>query len=102
MAAKEPTLADLNVQIETLKSDIANLTTLMGDLGTRKAMDARDAAVQKANELRTEGERYAAEAGRMASDGAEAALDAVRKQPATAVGLAVAIGFLVGLVTSRR
>jgi ElaB/YqjD/DUF883 family membrane-anchored ribosome-binding protein len=100
--AKEPTIADLTKQIDTLRTDIANLTSLMGEVGTAKAMAAKDAAVEKVTELRREGERYAQEAGKMAHDGAEVALDAVRRQPATAVAVAVGIGFLVGLVTSSR
>ena len=99
---KEPTMADLTGQIDTLKSDIAKLTGLMGEYGSAKAASARDMARDKAKELRSEGERYAHEAGRMASDGAEAALDAVRRQPASAVALAVGIGFLLGLVSSNR
>ncbi len=101
-ASKEPTVADLTKQIDTLKSDISKLTSLVGELGTSKAAAARDAAREKAQELRSEGERYAKEAGQMAHDSAEAALDTVRRQPATAVALAVGIGFLVGLVTSSR
>ncbi len=100
--SKEPTVSDLNDQIEALKSDIAKLTSLVGEIGTSKAAELRDVAKQKAKELRSEGERYAQEAGQMAQDSAEAALDAVRKQPATAIALAVGIGFLVGLVTSSR
>ncbi len=99
---KEPTVDDLSKQIDTLKSDIAKLTGLMSEFGTAKATEAREMARKKAQELRSEGERYAEEAGRMVHDNAEAALDAVRRQPATAVALSVGIGFLIGLVASRR
>jgi len=74
----------------------------VGEIGGNKAAAVCDAAKEKAQELRSEGERYALEAGQMATESAEAALDAVRKLPATAIALADGIGFLVGLVTANR
>lgn len=100
--SKEPTVDDLGKQIDTLKADIAKLTGLMSEFGSAKATEAREMARNKARELRSEGERYAEEAGRVVHENAEAALDAVRRQPATAIAMSVGIGFLIGLVASSR
>ena len=98
----EPSLREVSIQLEALKADLANLTEAMGDYGkaryrsTREEARARARSAQAAAEdgydfLQGEAERYAREAQTL-----------VREQPGAAVGFAAALGFLVGLVVSRR
>lgn len=100
--AGEPTVEDLAAQIEQLKGDMTALMRTAGDLGKAQASQAAGAARARASELRSDAEYYAEEAGRRASEGAEAALETIRRQPASSVAIAVGIGFLVGLVASNR
>ncbi len=92
---KDVTVEDLSAQIDILKNDLASLTHSLSDFGTAKTQHAAEAARAKAVELR--------EAGR---DRAEASLgqaeDFVRTQPATAMGIAAGVGFLVGMLTTAR
>ncbi|KAA9007949.1 DUF883 family protein [Histidinibacterium aquaticum] len=101
-AEKEASLKDISVQIEALKADLANLTEAMGDYGKsryrstrkdveRRAKDARRSAEDGMEHLQNEAEYYSRQAQ-----------DMVREQPGTALGIAAAIGFLIGLFASRK
>ncbi|MGC3938089.1 DUF883 family protein [Roseobacter sp. EG26] len=94
--------SDVTAQIDTIKQDIAVLTSMMTDLaqdkkenlkaGTLSKLDAaQEKAVQTGEHLRGEAE--------IAFHKAE---ETVRQQPAMAVGIAAGLGFLVGMMTSRR
>ncbi|WP_299564714.1 DUF883 domain-containing protein [uncultured Sulfitobacter sp.] len=93
---KDVTVEDLSVQIEILKDDLASLTNSISEYGSAKTHQATDAARAKATELRTAGRDRAAASY-------EQAEDFVRTQPATALGIAAGLGFLMGIFsTSRR
>lgn len=98
----EQTSADLSAQIETLKADVAELTKVMGDYGRAQkaqlgatAEDSFEAAKQKGAETA----EYARQQARDAYAGAE---KTVRANPAASVGIAAGVGFLVGLLATRR
>ncbi|MEM8655274.1 MAG: hypothetical protein AAGF36_11050 [Pseudomonadota bacterium] len=104
---------DVTAQIETIKSDIATLTALIGDVATQKKDDAAAAASNTAAKLKTAAadqatmaQVRAAEMGdavrTAAEDGYAQTEDAIRRQPAMAVGIAASVGFLVGLLAARR
>lgn len=95
---KEPTLEDVSAQLETLKADMAALTRILGDVGKGQLRHAADDMRVRAEHLKAEGRRYAHQAG----ESADAALDAVRHQPVTAIAIAVGLGFLFGLAAGRR
>ncbi|MFV0245114.1 MAG: YqjD family protein [Qingshengfaniella sp.] len=95
-------IEQLSAQIATLKKDIAEISTTLGDLG----IASRDAAIsrtrQKAAELREAGEEQLTRAQKQAEALGHQANDAIRDQPAAAMGLAVGLGFLLGFLTGRK
>ena len=105
--------SDVAAQIETIKSDIAALTALMGDVATQKASDAKADAAGVAAKLKTTAadqatlaQLRAQEMGETVRTAAENGYakteEAVRQQPAMAVGIAASVGFLIGLLATRR
>ncbi|WP_299413392.1 DUF883 domain-containing protein [uncultured Sulfitobacter sp.] len=94
-ATSDATLQDLSEQIETLKADIAALTETLGDYGAAKTKAAKEAARDKAAELHASGRATVAKAQNNVEE-------FVQTQPATALGLAAGIGFLVGVMASAR
>ena len=87
---------DLADQVKGLKADIAELTKSLSDYGTSKTSEAAHAARAKAEEYGRAGRDKALEAQMHAED-------FIHKQPATALGIAAGVGFLVGMImTSRR
>lgn len=95
-------IAELSEQIAVLKQDIASISGTLGSL----AGSTRDAAVSgarvKAAKLRAVGEDQVDHMRRKAEDLGNQATAAVREQPAAAVGIAVAAGFLLGFLTGRK
>lgn len=86
-----PDTADIAAQIEALKGDLAELTNTVSGYARDKGQTARDAATAKAEQLGNEAVRTAEQAG-----------DMVRERPAAALGLAAAVGFVVGYLSTRR
>lgn len=93
---------DLTDQVATLKKDLAGITDLLGEIGARRKDETIAAARARAAELRARGEDTLTEAQLRAEDMQEQAYAAIRRQPGTAIGIAVGVGFLVGLLTSRK
>lgn len=93
---------DLAAQIDALKADISRITSTLTEIGTAK----KDAAVASAREgaatLRAEGAKQVEYAQATAEEYGAQAADAIRRQPAAAVGIAVAAGFLAGMLTGRK
>tara|TARA_R110000765_G_scaffold296335_1_gene391485 strand:- start:332 stop:652 length:321 start_codon:yes stop_codon:yes gene_type:complete len=94
-ASKEVSIDDLASQLATLKNDIAELTGAMTNFSKTRGRAAADQAKTTAQGLADTGRVKAAEAQ-------ESAEEFIRTQPATALGIAAGIGFLVGLVAARR
>jgi ElaB/YqjD/DUF883 family membrane-anchored ribosome-binding protein len=93
---------DLAKQIETLKSDVQALTETLGELGKAQGAAAKNAAAEKATALRDAGEDQINRARDTASDLNDQANEFVRTQPATALGIAAGVGFLVGMMSGRK
>ncbi|SFO14777.1 protein of unknown function [Cohaesibacter marisflavi] len=93
--------ADLNKQIEELRSDIASITELLAKRGSEDVINLQDrargaakTAVEKAQEKLTD---LNDDAGR-----AEARMMLeIRKKPLAAVGLAAGVGFLAALMVRK-
>ena len=100
--AKTATTDDLSAQVETLKSDIAALTKTIADLTKAKGEEASDTLRARAESARATGDAQVAELQEQATQGMEAAEDYVRRNPATALGVAAGVGVLVGLLSARR
>lgn len=105
--------SDVAAQIETIKSDIAALTALMGDVAAQKAegvkADAsgmaaklKASAADQATLAQVRAQEMGASVRAAAEDGYAKTEDAIRQQPAMAVGIAAGVGFLIGLLATRR
>jgi ElaB/YqjD/DUF883 family membrane-anchored ribosome-binding protein len=86
---------DLAAQIDILKNDLSNLTQAISEYGIAKTDEVTHNAKVKAAQLQAAGRERATEAQ-------DQAQEFVRTQPATAMGLAAGLGFLVGMITARR
>lgn len=104
--SEDITLDDLNAQMQTLKSDIAALTSAVGAYGKAKgaeAMDGAKANARAAKELTADQiEALSAHAQKLGQDLHNQADTFVKQQPATALGIAAGAGFLIGLLTARK
>lgn len=89
------TTDELAAQIELLKSDIASLTSSIGDFGKSKISEVKGQAQKTATDFATTSREKAIETQIRAED-------FIRSQPGTAIGIAAGIGFLVGIFSSRR
>lgn len=92
---KDVTINDLSDEIATLKADIASLTGTLSEYGKAKGNEAAKTAKEAVSDATTAARVKALDAQAQAED-------FIRTQPGTALGIAAGIGFLVGLVTSRR
>ena len=82
-AAKRSTTSsateDVSVQIDAIRADIQNLTSTVSRIANKQLGRAQDRAIEAANE----------------------AEDAIRRNPLSAVAIAVGLGFLFGVFTRR-
>ncbi|MBQ1203102.1 MAG: DUF883 family protein [Loktanella sp.] len=92
----------LSEQMTVLRNDIAAISKSLADLGASTKDAAMENARMKAAELRASGEKHLSQAQDRAEELGQQAADAVRQQPAAAVGLAVGVGFLLGFITGRK
>lgn len=92
----------LSNQIAALKEDIATISKTIVDMGSARGEAVATQTSEKVAQLRKQGEKQLQEAQAKAEDLAEQASDAVRRQPATAVGIAVGVGFLLGFLSGRK
>ena len=86
---------DLSAQIDVLKSDLAGLTSALGEYTVAKSAEVKGNAKAKADELAAASKDKALEAQLHTEE-------FIRTQPATALGIAAGVGFLVGMFTARR
>ncbi len=102
----EPTTADLTAQVETLREDVSNLTALLGEFTKQKGSDLTDAAKEKFTSVREETEARASAAADATSKQIAQLQgqtnEFIKSQPATAMGIAAGIGFLVGFMSGRK
>lgn len=95
-------IEQLSQQIATLREDISAISRTLSGLGGSTRDAAVDNARRKAADLRQAGEEHFHSAQLRAEEMGHQAADAVRNQPATSVGLAVGLGFLLGFITARK
>lgn len=93
---------DVADQIATLRNDVNDLTRLIADLGKSKGDEISEAAQAKVDEMRDSARAHAAAVSDQATALQGQANDFVRNQPATALGIAAGLGFLVGYMGSRK
>ena len=97
-----PTAEDLAKQIETLQSDLGTLTQTIADLGKAKGNEAVSATKAKLSDARDSVAEKADAARAQAVELQGQANDFIKQQPATALGIAAGLGFLVGMMTTRK
>ena len=88
--SQSPSYEDLSRQVDTLKADIRRLTDSLGSYGKAKGRYYQGEAQRRADHFRDEAQGKA--------DEIEAY---VHENPATALGIAAAIGLLLGLLSRR-
>ncbi|MBT0956155.1 DUF883 family protein [Alphaproteobacteria bacterium KMM 3653] len=93
---------DLAAQVETLRADLSKLTETMTAMGKNAKDSAIHAASDKAAQLRDSAADKAETARLQAMELQGQANDFVKNQPATALGIAAGVGFLVGFLTMRK
>jgi ElaB/YqjD/DUF883 family membrane-anchored ribosome-binding protein len=93
---------DLAQQIEALKTDIAGIARTLGALGKAQGEAVVETAKGGAQALKANGAAAYEAAAAQAGAAAAQATDAVRQRPAQALGIAMALGFLVGYMTARK
>lgn len=95
-------VSDLTNQMEILRRDLGSLTQTMADLGRAKGEQAAAAVKSKAYDARDVASEKAELARLQAAQLHDQANDFIRSQPATALGIAAGLGFLVGYLGSRK
>ncbi len=101
-AAEKRDAEQLGRQLETIRKDIAALTDLMAEMGTRRKDAASEQLQQKVTELRMRAEAVGAEAAERVGVLGERAQAQMREQPGTTLLIATGIGFLAGLLMARK
>ncbi|MCA0995456.1 DUF883 family protein [Alloyangia pacifica] len=92
----------LSEQIKTLRGDVSALAELVGDIGKRRGAEYKAAGEAKAQEMRGKGEDALHEAGMRVAQLENDARGQIQANPFQAIGLAAAVGFLIGYIGSRR
>lgn len=101
-AAPQQDIEQLSEQISALKQDVSAVSETLAELGKSTRDAAATNARRKAAHLREVGETQFEAAQHRAGEIGQNATEAVRQQPATFVGLAVGLGFLLGFVSGRK
>lgn len=98
----EPSLGDLQAQLDLLREEIGRLTSLTSDVTKAEAARAKEALKAKGEEYRAAGEAHYQELRRTAEGHADDAVRYVKEQPLNALGIAAGLGFVVGFLLSQR
>jgi ElaB/YqjD/DUF883 family membrane-anchored ribosome-binding protein len=93
---------DVSLQMAVLREDIANLTAAVASYGKAQGSQLKSAATGKAMQAAQVGSATAAALKEKADVAYSDAEDAIRTNPTAAVGIAVGIGFLIGMIATRR
>ena len=97
-----PTTEDLADQVSQIRDDLGDMMSLLGQYGLSKEKQLEAAVKSGVDTAKQKGDEAYAAARLQAERASATAHDFVRDQPGTAVGIAAGIGFLIGLIASRR
>lgn len=98
----DTTTADLHDQIATLRADLGALTQIISDLAQAKGDEAASTVKDKIQGASDTVADQIETARLHAMDTQSKAEDFIRTQPATALGVAAGVGFLIGFLGSRK
>ena len=93
---------DLSKQVAVLREDIANLTAIVSDYSKAQSAQLKTRIGEKAADLAETGTLAAQAVKATAKVAYSDAENNIRENPGLAVGIAAGLGFLVGLMTTRR
>lgn len=91
-----------NSEIANLRSDLDDLITRLPGLSDMDVQEAKERMMDKITSLKEGAKEAAINARRHIHEGVESSRGYVKEHPLQAVGYAAAIGFLLGLLVSRR
>ena len=89
-------------ELENLRADLDDLISRLPSLSDIDLEKAKDNLMQKIAETKEAARDVAQDAREQLDHGIECSRDYVKERPLQSVGYAAAIGFLIGLLTSRR
>jgi ElaB/YqjD/DUF883 family membrane-anchored ribosome-binding protein len=90
---------DLEAQVAQLQSDLKSITQTLGRMGESKVGEVKGMAKSRAAELRDKGEEMLETASDEFSAFEKQIKDTIREKPLTAVAGAVALGFILAVIT---
>lgn len=102
MATPRATPEDLNEQLAQLREDLKALTNTVAGLAKAQAENLRKEAERTVHSVTERGEAYARMVGEKAGEAVSVAEDAVARNPATSLGVAALVGFILGFMTRGR
>lgn len=101
-ATKEPSVSDLSEQLAILRDDMSALTTTLADLMHSKGQKVTEKAKAKAEAAKSTAQATAEDALDYAVEAQREIEAMVRRNPGTTLAVVAGLGFLFGLMTSRR
>jgi ElaB/YqjD/DUF883 family membrane-anchored ribosome-binding protein len=93
---------DVSKQMAILRDDVANLTATVAEYGKLQGQILKSNATEKVGNIAETGAAAAGALKAKAEKSYSDAEEAVRANPAAAIGIAAGIGFLVGMLSTRR
>lgn len=100
-SAESDAYEDLSIQVAALKTDLANLTAAIGDIGRAEKSRLANVAKDTRDAVKERGEKHAQELKQTTDRYLRDGETFVRENPATALGIVAGIGFLFGLLSRR-
>lgn len=90
---------DLEAEVAKLQADLKSITQTLGRMGEHKVDEVRGMAKSRAAEIRGKGEELIESAQDEFSAFERQIKDTIREKPLTAVAGAVALGFILAVIT---
>ncbi len=97
-----PDSEDLQAQIALLRQDISAITETLGEMAKAQREDLTEAAQRRVDAARARGAQAVSTAQAQASALNAQAHEFVYEKPGLSLGIAAALGFVVGILTTAR
>ena len=97
--APRPKSDDLEAQVTQLQNDLKSITQTLTKMGESKVGEVRGAAKNRAAEIRDRGEEMIESAQDEFNALEKQVKDVIREKPLTAVAGAIALGFILAVIT---